>query len=76
MELTSNFEKHMNKSNDKRRVPLLFDIKQPPKIDLPKKYLEMIVKELVSAKLLIGVSGKGGGYVLLRPMKGIFDDAD
>ena len=37
MELTSNFEKHMNKSNDKRRVPLLFDIKQPPKIDLPKK---------------------------------------
>ena len=44
MELTSNFEKHMNKSNDKRRVPLLFDIKQPPKIDLPKKYFEMIKK--------------------------------
>ena len=44
MELTSNFEKHINKSNDKRRVPLLFDIKQPPKIDLPKKYFEMIKK--------------------------------
>ena len=26
---------------------------------ISKKYLEMIVKELVSAKLLIGVSGKG-----------------
>ena len=33
---------------------------------ISKKYLEMIVKELVSAKLLIGVSGKGGGYKLSR----------
>ena len=33
---------------------------------ISKKYLEMIVKELVGAKLLIGVSGKGGGYKLSR----------
>ncbi|MBQ3904524.1 MAG: Rrf2 family transcriptional regulator [Eubacterium sp.] len=33
---------------------------------ISKKYLEIIVKELVSAKLLIGVSGKGGGYRLAR----------
>lgn len=34
--------------------------------DISKKYLEIIVKELVGAKLLIGVSGKGGGYKLSR----------
>jgi Rrf2 family protein len=33
---------------------------------ISKKYLEIIVKELVSAKLLKGVSGKGGGYILSR----------
>ena len=33
---------------------------------ISKKYLEMIVKELVGAKLLKGVSGKGGGYKLSR----------
>ncbi len=33
---------------------------------ISKKYLEIIVKELVGAKLLIGVSGKGGGYRLAR----------
>ena len=33
---------------------------------ISKKYLEIIVKELVGAKLLIGVSGKGGGYKLSR----------
>ena len=33
---------------------------------ISKKYLEIIVKELVSAKLLTGVSGKGGGYALSR----------
>ena len=41
-ELTSNFERNMNKSDDKRRIPLLFEIKNPPKIELPKKYYEMI----------------------------------
>ncbi len=33
---------------------------------ISKKYLEIIVKELVGAKLLKGVSGKGGGYMLSR----------
>ena len=33
---------------------------------ISKKYLEIIVKELVGAKLLSGVSGKGGGYKLSR----------
>ena len=33
---------------------------------ISKKYLEIIVKELVNAKLLKGVSGKGGGYKLSR----------
>ena len=34
--------------------------------NISKKYLEIIVKELVNASLLIGVSGKGGGYKLSR----------
>ena len=33
---------------------------------ISKKYLEIIVRELVGAKLLTGVSGKGGGYRLSR----------
>ena len=33
---------------------------------ISKKYLEIIVKELVGEKLLTGVSGKGGGYRLSR----------
>ncbi len=33
---------------------------------ISKKYLEIIVKELVNAGLLYGASGKGGGYVLSR----------
>ena len=33
---------------------------------ISKKYLEIIVKELVNAKLLVGVSGKGGGYMLSK----------
>jgi len=33
---------------------------------ISKKYLEIIVKELVSGKLVTGVSGKGGGYRLCR----------
>ena len=31
-----------------------------------KKYLEIIVKDLVNGKLITGVSGKGGGYKLCR----------
>ena len=34
--------------------------------EISKKYLEIIVKDLVAGGLLIGASGKGGGYKLLR----------
>ncbi|MBP5312075.1 MAG: Rrf2 family transcriptional regulator [Clostridia bacterium] len=34
--------------------------------EISKKYLEIIVKDLVTAKLVVGSSGKGGGYKLLR----------
>lgn len=34
--------------------------------DLSKKYLEIIVKDMVAGGLLVGVSGKGGGYKLCR----------
>ena len=34
--------------------------------DISKKYLEIIVKDLVNGKLVSGVSGKGGGYKLCR----------
>ena len=33
---------------------------------ISKKYLEIIVKELVASKMIIGASGKGGGYKLSR----------
>lgn len=44
-------------------IPLK-DIAQRQQIS--KKYLEIIAKELVDGKLLAGVSGKGGGYKLVR----------
>lgn len=34
--------------------------------DISKKYLEIVVKQLVNGKLVKGTSGKGGGYRLLR----------
>lgn len=34
--------------------------------DISKKYLEVIVKDLVRGGLVSGVSGKGGGYSLSR----------
>ena len=34
--------------------------------DLSKKYLEIIVKDLVAGGLVSGASGKGGGYKLRR----------
>ena len=34
--------------------------------EISKKYLEIIVKDLVAGALVIGASGKGGGYKLLR----------
>ena len=33
---------------------------------ISKKYLEILVRELVSGGLVAGASGKGGGYRLLR----------
>ena len=33
---------------------------------ISKKYLEIIVKDLVKGGLVIGASGKGGGYRLCR----------
>ena len=33
---------------------------------ISKKYLEIIVKDLVKGELLEGASGKGGGYKLIR----------
>lgn len=34
--------------------------------DISKKYLEIIMKELVAGKMVSGVGGKGGGYRLCR----------
>ena len=34
--------------------------------DISKKYLEIIVKDLVRGGMMEGVSGKGGGYALTR----------
>ena len=34
--------------------------------EISKKYLEIIVKDMVSGGLITGVSGKGGGYKLCR----------
>ncbi|MBQ7653574.1 MAG: Rrf2 family transcriptional regulator [Clostridia bacterium] len=33
---------------------------------ISKKYLEIIVKDMVAGDLLVGASGKGGGYKLCR----------
>ncbi len=35
--------------------------------EISKKYLEIIVRDLVAEGLLTGTSGKGGGYRLSRP---------
>ena len=34
--------------------------------EISKKYLEIIAKEMVSGGLVVGTSGKGGGYKLVR----------
>lgn len=49
--------------NEERFVPLK-EIAERQGIS--KKYLEIIVKDLVKAGLLKGTSGKGGGYRLCR----------
>ena len=54
------------RQNNEGYVPLK-DIAERQNIS--KKYLEIIAKELVGAKLLKGVSGKGGGYRLSREVQ-------
>ena len=53
-------------NGDQGRVPLK-DVAERQGIS--KKYLEIIVRELVAGKLVQGVSGKGGGYRLCREPK-------
>ena len=36
--------------------------------DISKKYLEIIVKDMVNGGLVTGASGKGGGYKLTRSL--------
>jgi hypothetical protein len=43
-ELTANLDKNMNKIEDKKKLPMVFDVLNPPKIDLEKKYYEEIKK--------------------------------
>lgn len=50
--------------NDNGSYIPLKDIAQ--RQELSKKYLEIIVKDMVSGGLLVGASGKGGGYKLCR----------
>ena len=51
------------KNGDGGYVPLK-DIAE--RQDISKKYLEIIVKELVAGGMVTGVSGKGGGYALSK----------
>jgi Rrf2 family protein len=50
-------------TNEDNYVPLK-DIAERQGIS--KKYLEIIVKEMVAGGLIVGASGKGGGYKLVR----------
>ncbi|MBQ1423437.1 MAG: Rrf2 family transcriptional regulator, partial [Lachnospiraceae bacterium] len=34
--------------------------------EISKKYLEIIMKDMVNGELVTGASGKGGGYMLCR----------
>lgn len=51
---------------DKGNIPLK-DIAE--RQDISKKYLEIIMKDLVGANLVAAASGKGGGYKLLKSPK-------
>lgn len=46
---------------DKGYIPLKDIAKRQ---EISKKYLEIIVKELVKGKMIIGIGGRGGGYRL------------
>ncbi len=50
--------------NDNGRYIPLKDI--AARQGISKKYLEIIVKDMVAGGLLVGASGKGGGYKLCR----------
>ncbi len=50
--------------NEEGKCIPLKDIAQRQEIS--KKYLEIIVKDMVAAGLIVGASGKGGGYRLCR----------
>ena len=50
-------------NNNGRYIPLK-DI--AARQEISKKYLEIIVKGLVSGNMVVGASGKGGGYKLCR----------
>ena len=50
-------------NNSEEYIPLK-DIAERQEIS--KKYLEIIVKEMVTGGLIVGASGKGGGYKLVR----------
>ena len=52
------------KQNNDEYIPLK-DIAERQEIS--KKYLEIIAKEMVQGGLIIGASGKHGGYKLIRP---------
>jgi hypothetical protein len=43
-ELTANLDKNMNKIEDKKKLPMVLDVFNPPKINLEKKYYEEIKK--------------------------------
>ncbi|CBK73979.1 transcriptional regulator, BadM/Rrf2 family [Butyrivibrio fibrisolvens 16/4] len=53
----------LSQQNPEEYIPLK-DIAE--RQDISKKYLEIIVKELVHGGFVKGVSGKGGGYQLTR----------
>lgn len=53
-------------NHDGNYIPLK-DIAERQQIS--KKYLEIIVKDMVAGGLVVGASGKGGGYMLCRKPK-------
>ncbi len=50
-------------NSDGKYIPLK-DIAE--RQDISKKYLEIIVKDMVTGNIIKGASGKGGGYMLCR----------
>jgi len=56
---------------EKKKKPVtLTEISKNQKI--PVRYLENIFNALVNAKILHGVRGKGGGFILSKPVHNIF----